>query len=74
MTNEYLKMDNVLLYSKLATLPDSLKTEVGDFIDFLSLKRKKKLKSNKPKFGSCKGLFIMKPDFEDPLDDFKEYM
>ena len=27
-----------------------------------------------PKFGSGKGLFWMSPDFDEPLEDFKEYM
>ena len=68
-------MDNLLLYNKLASLPDSLKNQVGDFIDFLTSKdRKEKSKSGKPRFGSGKGIFIMKPDFDEPLEDFKEYM
>ncbi|MBX2929345.1 MAG: DUF2281 domain-containing protein [Saprospiraceae bacterium] len=25
-------------------------------------------------YGGAKGLFIMSPDFDEPLDDFKEYM
>jgi hypothetical protein len=67
-------MDNILLYNKLASLPDNLKSEVGDFIDFLATKSKKKQKKVKPKFGSGKGMFIIKPGFDEPLDDFKEYM
>lgn len=67
-------MDNLLLYSKLTSLPDNLKTVVGDFIDFLATKAKQKTKKNKPVFGSGKGMFIIKPDFDQPLEDFKEYM
>ncbi len=68
-------MDNLLLYNKLASLPDNLKNQVGDFIDFLTSKNKKeKSKPGKPKFGSGKGMFIMKPDFDEPLEDFKDYM
>jgi hypothetical protein len=68
-------MDNLLLYNKLASLPDNLKTEVGDFIDFLKSKNKKeKPESNKAKFGSGKGMFVMMPGFDEPLEDFKEYM
>jgi len=66
-------MDNTLLYSKLSALPDNLKSEVSDFIDFLTAKAKKKPQKVKPKFGSGKGMFIMKPDFDEPLNDFKEY-
>jgi antitoxin (DNA-binding transcriptional repressor) of toxin-antitoxin stability system len=27
-----------------------------------------------PKFGSAKGLLVMSDDFDDPLEDFREYM
>ena len=67
-------MDNTLLYSKLSALPDNLKSEVLDFIDFLTTKAKKKSQKVKPKFGSGKGMFIMKPGFDEPLNDFKDYM
>ena len=67
-------MDNINLYSKLATLPDDLKAEVSDFVDFLADRQKKKCKKLKPKFGSGKGMFVVKPDFDEPLEDFKEYM
>ena len=67
-------MDNILLYKKLLALPDNLKSEVADFIDFLATKAKMKQKKTKPKFGSGKDMFTMKPDFDQPLDDFKEYM
>ncbi len=66
-------MDNLLLYNKLASFPDHLKTEAGDFIDFLASKAKQKPPKNKPVFGSGKGMFVMKPDFDQPLEDFKEY-
>lgn len=65
-------MDNTLLYSKLSHLPDNLKSEVSDFIDFLMSKNKKSTK-NKPKFGSAKGMFKMKKNFDDPIEDFKDY-
>ena len=67
-------MDNLLLYSKLASLPDDLKSQAGDFIDFLATKAKKEQKKIKPKFGSGKDMLVMKPDFDEPLDDFKQYM
>lgn len=58
---------------KFSALPENLKEEVVDFIDFLLAKKQDKhLKT--PKFGSCKGLFEMAPDFDEPLEDFKEYM
>ena len=67
-------MDNILLYNKLANLPENMKAEVSNFIDFLLSKNKpKKTTGNKPKFGSAKGAFKMKKNFDDPLDDFKDY-
>lgn len=67
-------MDNLLLYSKLAALPDNLKMEVDDFIDFLITKNERQFKRNKPTFGSGKGIFVIKPGFDEPLEDFKDYM
>lgn len=62
------------MYNKLASLPDNLKSEAGDFIDFLATKAKQEQNKNKPVFGSGKDMFIMKPDFDQPLEDFTEYM
>ena len=70
-------MENVILYTKLATLPENLKSEVSDFIDFLlskAIKDKKNTSIPKPKFGSAKGMFKMNADFDEPLEDFKDYM
>ena len=70
-------MDNVILYTKLATLPENLKSEVSDFIDFLlskAIKDKKTESIPKAKFGSGKGMFKINPGFDEPLEDFKDYM
>ncbi len=67
-------MDSIHLYTKLASLPDHLKAEAGDFIDFLATKATKKQQKKKPKFGSGKDMFVIKPGFDDPLDDFNDYM
>jgi len=40
----------------------------------LLLKSNKSKKSNKPQFGSAKGFYVMSDDFDEPLEDFKEYM
>ena len=65
-------MDNILLYNKLSNLPDKMKSEVSDFIDSLMSKNKEPQK-NKPKFGSAKGMFKMKENFDQPIEDFKDY-
>lgn len=65
-------MDNLLFYKKFSNLPDSMKSEVSNFIDFLITKNKTNTKQ-KPKFGSAKGMFKMKKNFDDPIEDFKDY-
>lgn len=62
------------LYTKLSALPPDVKAEVIDFIDFLISKKQQLGKKKQAKFGSAKGQFIMARDFDEPLDDFKEYM
>jgi hypothetical protein len=67
-------MDNILLYNKLTKLPESMKAEVSDFVDFLLSKTKTKKQTQKrPKFGSIKGAFKMKKNFDDPIEEFKDY-
>ena len=78
-------MDASLFYKKFELLPDELKKEAMDFIDFLFAKSKEGAENKKdeseiqpsgkpPKAGFLKGAFIMMPDFDEPLEDFKEYM
>lgn len=70
-------MENVILFNKLAALPENLKSEVSDFIDFLLSKAVKdngNVSIPKATVGSAKGMFKMNTDFYEPLEDFKEYM
>lgn len=67
-------MERIQLYTKLQYLPTELKSEVSDFIDFLLNKRGKEIKQKTPKFGCAKGQIYMSEDFDEPLQDFKEYM
>ncbi|MDD4192650.1 MAG: DUF2281 domain-containing protein [Mangrovibacterium sp.] len=67
-------MKQIQLYTKISYLPTDLKSQVNDFIDFLLAKRKKEIKKRQPKFGSAKGQIYISPDFDEPLDDFKDYM
>jgi hypothetical protein len=55
-------------------LPNDIKSEVMDFIEFLLTKKNKEIKKKVPKFGSAKGKIYISPDFDEPLDDFKEYL
>ncbi|RDV14293.1 DUF2281 domain-containing protein [Pontibacter diazotrophicus] len=68
-------MADIDIYMKLATLPDDMKKEVGDFVDFLKSKAKAKRKVEvQRKAGLAKGLIKMKEDFDEPLNDFEEYL
>ncbi len=69
-------MTDLKLYTKITSLPDSLKSEVVDFIEFISTKRKriqKRVKKGRT-FGYAKGSIFLKPSFDEPLEDFKDYM
>ena len=67
-------MSNLLLYSEISSLPDNLKKEVLDFVQFLQFKTKANKKIKQRKFGCAKGFFKMSADFDAPLNDFKDYM
>jgi ABC-type Zn2+ transport system substrate-binding protein/surface adhesin len=67
-------MNDMFLYSKLSILPENLKSEVSDFIDSLVAKDKKTSEKKKPILGSGKGIFVMHDDFDEPLEDFKDYI
>ena len=63
------------LFNKLISLPENLKKEVSDFIEFLSAKNNKENpKKTKRVSGLAKGMIKMSDDFDEPLEDFKEYM
>ena len=66
-------MDTLQLHSKIDSLPENLKSEVDKFIDEL-LSKEDNPKKGKAKFGSAKGMFTMSDDFDEPLEDFKDYM
>ncbi len=67
-------MEQVQLFTKISYLPTELRIQVNDFVDFLLSKRKKEGKMKQPKYGCAKGQIYMSPDFDEPLEDFKEYI
>ncbi|MBX2904557.1 MAG: DUF2281 domain-containing protein [Taibaiella sp.] len=68
-------MTDLQLYTELSALPPSLKEEVKDFIAFLKAKAQKRDEPmHKRQFGAAKGFFKMREDFDEPLEDFKDYM
>ena len=69
-------MNNLVIYSKMTTLPESLQSELAAFVDSLVQKAKEgktQHKLPKPVFGSARGHFRMHADFDEPLPDFDEY-
>ncbi len=68
-------MTDKLILTQIELLPNNLKKEVLDFIGYLLMKyNKENKKKSAPKFGSAKGKYVLSPDFDEPLEDFKEYM
>ena len=72
-----MKADGQVILNKYITLPERLQEEVVDFIDFLMFMQQRqdgKRKKKESNFGSARGLIVIKNDFDQPLEDFKEYM
>jgi len=67
-------MGNSDLYIKINSLPEELKTEINKFVESLLQKRKDNKKKRTPQFGSGKGKIFISPDFDEPLEDFNEYI
>ncbi len=73
----FLSMSDAEFNLKYSLLPPEMKQQVIDFIDFLRFKQVKAQvdpPKTKREFGSLKGEMYMAPDFDEPLEDFKEYM
>jgi hypothetical protein len=69
-----------IIFQEIQSLPEPLQQQVLDFVQFLKTKRVGK-QTNKPDetpqkriFGLAKGKIHLAPDFDEPLEDFKEYM
>lgn len=67
------EMDEKILLEKIKVLPDNLKAELIDFLNFLTSRNKESKQNGKPVFGSAKGMFVIHDDFDEPLEDFKDY-
>ena len=67
-------MEATVLEHKVKQLPFEARQEVSDYLDFLIFKYKNH-KPVKPYAGCMKGTFLwMSEDFNEPLEDFKDYM
>ena len=67
-------MSDAQLHNTIDSLPEDLKKQVMDFVEFLEAKSYAKVKKKDRTFGCAKGFFKMSDNFDEPLDDFKEYM
>ncbi|MEI6488977.1 MAG: DUF2281 domain-containing protein [Bacteroidota bacterium] len=67
-------MKNTALISKISILPNSIKNELLDYMEFLIKKHKSDKSRKHPKAGCMKGTFELTSDFNAPINDFKEYM
>ena len=66
-------------YIQLSSIPEDVRQQVLDFIEFLMRQKQGKDPANKgwrktPVLGLAKGKVVVPDDFDAPLDDFKEYM
>lgn len=61
------------LFVKINSLPENLKKELEEYVDKL-LKRLKKEPGKKRPIGLMKGKIWISDDFDEPLEDFKDYM
>ena len=66
-------MTDVQLYSQISSLPSEMKKQVSDFVASLKKKSASNKKIKERNFGYAKGFFKMRSDFDEPLEDFKEY-
>lgn len=67
------------LIEKLEKLSPDLQSKVEETVDQLLTKKIDNIENNDPEiksgFGGAKGIIIyMSEDFDEPLDEFKEYM
>ncbi|TYR34395.1 DUF2281 domain-containing protein [Sphingobacterium phlebotomi] len=67
-------MEQDQLIEKVKKIPPAYQQEVEDFIDFILEKKVPKSYKPKRKLGLLKGKLKMGSDFDEPLEDFKDYM
>lgn len=65
-------MTDAQLYSALLSLSPDLKKDVEEFLE--SMRSRTKPTILKRQLGCAKGLIELGPNFEEPLDDFPDYI
>jgi hypothetical protein len=71
-------MTSLTLYTQIEALPSKLKKEakkmLKEMLENQDKDKPKKSAIKKRSFGSLKGKIHLTDDFDNPLEDFKEYM
>ncbi|MBA3633218.1 MAG: DUF2281 domain-containing protein [Acidobacteria bacterium] len=68
-------IEEKLILSQIQQLPEQFKQGVLHYVEFLQVKHNaQNRKPKNRKAGSTKGKYKLAPDFDAPLEDFKEYM
>lgn len=67
-------MSTTALLAEITALPPALRREVEDFVAFLRTRNQASGTVKQRAFGYAKGKVHLSDDFDEPLDDFKEYM
>lgn len=60
--------------AEIEQLPDGKIAEVYDLIHYFRLGLMQEQPKTTPTFGCAQGMFKMADDFDEPLEDFKDYM
>lgn len=66
-------MSAIQLYTQLSSLPNELQKKVAEYISFLKFQSQKSSKKGRIA-GLAKGMISMKDNFDDPIEDFQDYM
>ncbi len=66
-------MKTASLKIQINTLPKNLRQEVADFVAFLKSKANPNSQLKEREFGYAKGKITISEDFDEPLDEFKNY-
>lgn len=67
-------IQNNQLFEDINSLPPEEQAEVIDLVKRLKAKKKSQNTKSRNSYGSLKGTFKMSDDFDEPLEDFAEYM
>lgn len=67
-------MNTIDLIKKIESLPEESKKEIEKLLEKLTQSPQRKIKSMKELEGIFKGKIKMSSDFDEPLEDFKDYL